>query len=105
VPSLQVRIIYNIVYQQNDTHNLVGLTQSERVGYRELFSQVVTQPVNPIYSGAKNCPNVCTIFSIHFIAPLNVKIRIKCGSTPESPASWLSFNIWVKGIGHYISKI
>ena len=49
VPSLQVRIINNIVYQQNDTHNLVGLTQSERVGYRELFSQVVTQPVNPIY--------------------------------------------------------
>ena len=57
------------------------------------------------YSGSKNCPNVFTISSIHFIAPPNVKIRIKCGSTPESPASWLSFNIWVKEIGHYISKI
>ena len=49
VPSLQVRLINNIAYQQNDTHNLVGLTQSVRVGYGALFSQVVTQPVDPIY--------------------------------------------------------
>ena len=58
-----------------------------------------------LYSGSKNYSNVCTISRIHFIAPPNVWIWIKCGGTPESPASWLSFDIWVKEIGPYISKI
>ena len=79
-------------------HRTTGVSDSHSIDHN--------YPHLPLkFSGSKNCPNVCTIASILFIAPLNVRIWIECGGTSKSSASWLPFDIWVKEIGHYISKI